>query len=499
MSSLESSGSFKWRQHFPYSNPREIQGQALQILQDNWNKYDVFVLGAPTAFGKTAVARCIMESQHSVSVITPTNLLVDQFRDEFPDTPTLSRLDSYYCSIWRRPSAVTRNKLGSFCSKKLDCPGCRAASTDLARAHYGRGSGIYNYYIYLAHKLYRDVLVVDEAHNLIPVIRDRFSMVLWQHDLHYPSNMHSNQQIQQWLSTLPAKKRAGKKLQSLIQAVESARPEYIATRTVQEFGGKGTERGKPELRDCIKLSPVDISQMPGIFWPTQAKKIILMSATIGRKDCESLGLGNRRRILYIDCASPIPPEARPIVTLCPVSVNHNNISNIMPELVRHIEGIAAHHQGEKGVIHATYQLASLIRNHLHVSDRYIFHTREDKKQKYHEFRNSDPSQGKILVASGMYEGIDLPDELGRWQIISKIPWMSLGAKAIQYLAEKDPAWYTWECMKITIQACGRICRTPEDFGVTYILDKSFWRMYNDGRAMVPKWFDEALVRSDNEV
>jgi hypothetical protein len=70
-----------------------------------------------------------MKAHHSVSVITPTNLLVKQFLDEFPDTPTLSRLDSYQCEEWKRPCSVTRARLAKFCK------GCKCGG-DLAQAKY---------------------------------------------------------------------------------------------------------------------------------------------------------------------------------------------------------------------------------------------------------------------------------------------------------------------------------------------------------------------------
>jgi ATP-dependent DNA helicase DinG len=472
--------------YFPYPKPREIQIQTLEALSENWNLYDVFVIVAPTAFGKTALARTLMNTFHSVSAITPTNLLVDQFLDEFPDTPTLSRLDSYWCEKWRRPCPITRGKTRNFCNMTRDNCAC-PASADLSTAKYRRGPGIYNYHTYLAHKLYRDVLVVDEAHNLLPQIRERQAIRIWQHDVRYPHNMWTSEQIREWVSTLPLNKQKSKKIQLLKEAVTYDVPTYIAQRTTEEFNGKGTIRGEPEERDLLKLLPVDISDAPPMFWPREVEKIILLSATIGEKDIEALGL-NRKRVCYIDCKSPIPAENRPIIPLNIISVNRSNMELSAELIAQEIELIANFHQGQKGVIHATYQMARLLRSHLS-GPRYIFHDRENKKHRYFEFRKS--TSDSILVACGMYEGIDLPDDLGRWQVITKIPWMSLGNPAIRHLAELDPSWFEWESLKTTIQACGRICRTPSDFGVSYIADKSFDRLMSS-KCSIPQWFLDAI-------
>jgi Rad3-related DNA helicase len=364
--------------------------------------------------------------------------------------------------------------------------------------------------VYLAHKLYRDVLVVDEAHNLIPVIQDRLSLTIWQHDYRYPSNMYRPEQIRDWLATLPERTRAHQKMAALGEAVSSKCPQYVIRRTEKEFNGKGTLRGEPEMRDCLELLPVDISDAPPMFWPGlggyspnqsggcarpagKVAKLVLMSATIGAKDVESLGLGRRKRVLYIDCKSPIPSCNRPILPLDTVSVNRFVLTSRggIDKIANEIGRIADHHLGEKGVIHATYQLATLLRDAL-PGVRYMFHDRNSKRDVYQQFRDSDPAEGRILVASGMYEGIDLPEDLGRWQVIAKVPWKSLGDPAIAHLAERNPDWYTWECIRTVIQACGRICRTPEDYGVTYVLDTSFWRMLSEGYKMLPEWWLEAL-------
>lgn len=476
--------------HFPYPTIREIQKQTLEALQENWNKYDCFVIVAPTAYGKSAIAKTLMNALYSVSTVTPTNLLVEQFRDEFPDSPTLARLDSYYCEKWRRPCPITRAKLRNFCSTKRDGCACPAAG-DLSTAKYRRGPGIYNYHTYLAHKLYRQVLVVDEAHNLLPVIRERQAIRLWQHDFKYPHNIWSHDQIREWIASLPKSKLKSKKIQLLKEAVTYDVPTYIAQRTTEEFNGKGTVRGEPEERDCIKLLPVDISDAPPMFWPREVQKIVLLSATIGEKDIEALGL-NRKRVLYIDCKSPIPAENRPIIPLDLISVNRGNLEQASRLIATEVEKIAEFHADSKGVIHATYQMSRLLRQSLS-GDRYIFHNRENKKEKYREFRESN--EPRILVACGLYEGVDLPDDLGRWQVITKIPWQSLGNPAIKHLSELDPDWYSWETLKTTIQACGRICRHTKDYGVTYCLDKSFHKL---PRFMMPQWFIDAIQDSQNE-
>lgn len=470
--------------NFPYSGIRPLQKEVLEALADNYNNYDVFVIQAPTAAGKSALAKSIIRTLHSVSYLTPTNMLVKQFLDEFPDTPTLSRMDSYRCEEWQRPCVATRARLRSYCK------GCKC-SKEMSQAHYGRGPGVYNYHTYLAHKLYRKVLVVDEAHNLIHQIRERLSLKMWKHDYKYPNNMWKPDQVQEWIRTLSPARQKNKAVTALREAAKYEAPEFIWQRTKDWFNGKGTTRNEPEERELIKLYPVDISQAVPMFWPKQVEKIILLSATIGPKDIESLGL-HRKRVLYVACKSPIPAESRPIVPLNLLTVNRNTQDLILPEMARYIEAITKDHPGEKGVVHVTYSLSQKLQPYLQ-DPRFLFHDKYNKADRYLEFLQAAPESGKVLVACGMYEGMDLPEDLGRWQIIAKVPWPSLESPAIKHLADKDSEWYLWECLKHTIQACGRVCRTPTDYGTTFVLDKSFYRLLNNGNHLLPQWFRDAIV------
>ena len=468
-------------QHFPYSEARAVQEQLLEKIEQNWDTTEVFVIVAPTATGKTALIRTLQNWKYSVSAITPTNQLVDQFLQEFPDTRTLSRLDSYHCDEWQQPCSRTRARQRGFCR---GCP----CSLDLSQARFKRGPGIYNYHTYLAHKLYRPVLAVDEAHNLAHTIRDRQAITIWWHEYQYPINSNPHVLLA-WLERQSPRIRKHKKIQLLHEALISQAPTTVIQHGYEEFNGAGTRRGQPEERPCLRLLPVDITAAPPMFWPRDVEKLVLLSATISPTDIRELGL-DQRRVLYLEAASPIPMENRPVVFLPVATLSRGGMDEGVRKVGLEINQMAQHHWNEKGLVHATYQMADQLRSIL-TGPRFMFHTRENKRQVYQEFRNR--TDAPILVASGMYEGIDLPDDLGRWQVVAKVPWKSLGDAAIRYKAERDPDWYLWQAMRDLVQACGRIVRHPTDAGVTYILDGSFRRLLTEGQHLIPGWFRDSLA------
>jgi hypothetical protein len=450
----------------------EIDGDHLYLLEDF------------TVTHNTSVAKTIMNALYSVSTLAPTNMLVKQFTDEFPNTNTLSKIGSYYCEEWQRPCQATRNRLLKYCA------GCKCGK-DMATAKFQRGPGIYNQHVYIAHKLHRKVLILDEGHTVINTIKNHFSLRIWKHDYRYPDNMWTREQMGAWVDSLPPKKKKTKAITALDEYTRFSVPNYVPQRTQEWFNGKGTVRGEPELRDCINMLPVDISQVPQVFWPPEVEKIVFMSGTISQKDIEQLGLA-RKRTLFLECKSPIPIESRPVIVEPVTAVTKSNMDNAIPDIVKYIAEIAEIHKTEKGLIHATYQLATSIRSRLGHDSRYIFHNKDNKADKYREFRDAPADSGKILVASGLYEGIDLPYDAGRWQIISKIPWGSLGNPAVKHAAALDPDWYNWETIKVVVQATGRICRTPTDYGITYIPDASFLKLIGEAKHLFPNYFLESL-------
>ena len=61
----------------------------------------------------------------------------------------------------------------------------------------------------------------------------------------------------------------------------------------------------------------------------------------------------------------------------------------------------------------------------------------------------------------MAEGVDLKDDLSRFQIVIKMPFDSLADPRIKKLTEMNSNWYSCEMMKKFIQQCGRSTRNKD--------------------------------------
>jgi Rad3-related DNA helicase len=467
---------------------RPNQAAILKQVEDNWDKSDVFVIDAPVAAGKSLVAVTIALwawKKYSAKgvIIVPNNILLSQYKDTFSKyVATVGKQTGYTCKEYEnqpRPMNCKASKSfhGSFCQ---GCP----YLMDL-RKMQGRPVALLNYHSYIAYKAYRPLVIIDEAHNTIPMIGGLAATKLWHHDYHYPSWVRDYRTMHKWATDeLPKLQgvdigRHGK-LTKLIAELES-------NRTTRVYS-KGSAMYRNEDRDAILSSPVDISAEPPILWPPRVDKIVLLSATFNSRDVKELGLDSKR-VCYVNSPSAIPKENRPCHVQPKFNLSYWNQDKALPHLVTAIEEFLLANPDTKGFIHAPYSLATKLRHSLGSNPRLLFHDARDKIAVYNTFKETPAT---VMVGSGMYEGISLDEDLARWQIICKVPWPSLAEPAMQYLANNDTEYYANRTIKDIVQTYGRVCRGPTDTGDTYIWDSTFGKLTSKYKHLMPAWFVEAL-------
>ena len=98
----------------------------------------------------------------------------------------------------------------------------------------------------------------------------------------------------------------------------------------------------------------------------------------------------------------------------------------------------------------------------------------------------------VLLSPSMYEGIDLPGDLSRYQIIVKAPFPSLAEKRMDYILKNHQKIYNLLTIQKLVQGGGRSVRSMDDYAVTYILDSNAQRLFNNSLNV---WKDEFEVSS----
>ncbi len=467
---------------------RDVQRDILLKVEEKFDSSDVFIIRAPVASGKTLLAVTLaryaqQRKKWKSRVLVPNNMLLEQYLSSFPSMLTLKKRDSYTCSVYEKQTVKydcgehtrltgTSKKRGAYCK---GCPYVSALRKAQVMPYV-----VINYYTYLAYKMYSECLIIDEGHMIQSMIKDLAAKKLWHHDYQFPNYIRTYGQLSRWVGERLTRTPGDRKLLDLKAELQSNKVHYLVE--------KGYSFYRNEERQCLKLIPVDVKDQPPLLWPqAKVKKLFFLSGTINRKDIEDMGLGDRR-ICVIDAPSPIPIENRPLHLDLKFSLSASANGRDIPALARYLLELADRN-ASKGFIHAPYSLAKALQPHLMSNDRFLFHDSSSKKDIFAEFQES---QDKVMVASGMYEGIDLAGDAARWQVITKVPWANLTEPAMKYLAEQDPEGYANEAARLVVQAYGRVCRSPTDFGETYLVDKSFNRLYTNHPDLFPGWFRDAV-------
>ena len=124
-------------------------------------------------------------------------------------------------------------------------------------------------------------------------------------------------------------------------------------------------------------------------------------------------------------------------------------------------------------------------------DIYFHETADERSYILGKFKESKAPA--MLVSPSMETGVDLPDDTCRVQFILKVPYLSLGDKQVKERLAIDRDWYISSTINRLVQASGRIVRSEDDWGRTYILDECFADLVRYYKEFFPFWFLESIA------
>ena len=240
----------------------------------------------------------------------------------------------------------------------------------------------------------------------------------------------------------------------------------------------------------ITLKPFRVDNLSRYIFD-HADKVLLMSATIidAKHFARTLGIQNAE---YIEIDSTFDPKQAPILCTGKAKLNHKNLREQLPNLVKQIREICKHHGDVKGVIHThTNEITEYIRKHI-TDSRFIFRESGVNNEQILK-QHVDSENNTVLVSPSLTYGVDLKDDLARFQIIIKAAYLPLGDERIKRLFKEDPQWYQNKMLNNFIQACGRGVRSKDDHCVTYVLDGCITDAVLRCRSRLPRYFIKRFV------
>lgn len=490
---------------------RDVQVEAVKWLSKVWDSDNACkVLSIPVGGGKSLIAKVIAEYNKKrglyTAIITPQNLLIDQYISEFKDINYFKGKTHYFCEK-TQDSCETGMELRRVLKEScLNCPYQSAKERC-----YQEAATIFNPISYFtlpkiekSECIYEaDTIVIDEMQSLPTMLRDLTTIKLWAHDIKWKKGVSSSipsilviletyyNNLSQFIKSENIDKKEKLKL------IHYQRKIYFTFTQIERNPSyficeESREKYRNTLTACLIIRPKYVP--PSVYknFFKFAKRVVLMSGTAFSYTWEELGF---KKIDFIDLPSPIPVERRQVIITNTVNLNAkqspvercDNIALLVEQIKHIVDNV---HPTENGVVILSYNLAEEIKEFLH-EPHYVHMDKKCKSKVIEQFKES--TERKVAIIPGGYEGLSLDDDISRFTIIPKVTYANLMDNVIKIRAKEKPFNYLLETMTTLIQATGRSSRSENDFSTIYILDKNFSKIYSKTRAKLPQYFKESLV------
>ncbi|RLE65047.1 MAG: hypothetical protein DRJ47_06025 [Thermoprotei archaeon] len=512
---------------FPFDSYRKYQEKVLEKIANHYNNGKRLVLlNAAVGFGKSPILVAFCRYFGDSLYVTPQIILQEQLMRDFPDLAIIKGMNNYYCadSGYSRTCDVGTCKLkkGYECEYREhgECEYYRAkekaksSPVALLNFAYFISEGLSAYSVFSDRKF----IVIDEAHNIDNVVLDHVSVNITKRSVGrtvYNDVIGDNGSIRKELIEFVFEdvrdalydRRNFLKSKDVLHEEESKELSKIE-RMIQKIDAMEIDVNKGnewlvKFNKDISVGPIGIICKPlyakghmNEFVFDKADLFLFASATFINPHIYLSEIGafenfDKSEVVMINVPSIFPVKNRQIIDYSVGKLTNDQIHKNLPKALSALIQILNAHEDDKGIIHChSYKIARAVMNLKgDVAERLMGHESDTRVSSFEEWVNSDGN--KVFVSVNMTEGLDLKDDLARFQVIMKAPFQPPTDDRVQRRLElKHWNWYFTEAMKVLAQAYGRIVRSEDDYGVTYVLDTSAAQLYR--RKGMPEWIREAV-------
>lgn len=512
---------------------RESQEKALTWFKNNIPKgKKYFICDLPVGSGKSLLAMLFIRhyleevnKEAKFDLLTCTKNLQEQYLESFGFLNNLWGKSNYQCDKHNHNC-----EYGKTCNQNNNetCDGC-PHTTAFERWKDGKIS-LTNFHIHGLYSIYTPVvmterganmLIVDEAHSLEQTINgfvsfnlskktwDSFidkdlsekwdSIIMGFSDIEEINNWLKKEYlptIDKVISSYSAKMKNPKDLEKTIKIfnqVTSAKniiDNYLDSYKINSSNWVADKKvNKGEI--VWDIQPIWTDKiMKKTLWD-KYNHVVLMSGSILNPEmfCEINGI-DISEVAYIKLGMKFPIEKRPIYYLPVGKMSYKSKDETWNNMIPIINKIIDKYKDKKGIIFCTYDILFKMKE-VFKDKRFIYVEPQNRQEMIDKHTSSKDST--ILVSASLYQGIDLKDDLSRFQVFLKIPYPSLASKVNSERMKKN-GWYNLMTVIDLVQGYGRSIRNEEDWADTYILDSCFTDILTSSTNILPKYFTNAIKK-----
>ena len=477
-------------------------------------------------------------------LLTNSKILQNQYVNEFPFIKSLKGQNSYLCNTYGGSCQEGKEMSKALKRKCTDCPYDQAFMDWITSKVSLTNFHLFNtYHIFLPQVIenkQRNVLIIDEAHDFESVLCDFITMKITERNLkgmgfsdsrilgikkhllgvtnvyrfvdfindfflveldmlldNMQSRLSDNRIVRaeklktsKYITNTHSAIESYKKFIKSIEEDEGEINNWVLEITKEE---KKSEKGrKPLLDKSYTIQPIWSNKYLHNYIWQYYDHIIFMSGTILDKSMFSYLNGLEPKLTaYHDIKSPFALKRRPIYYIKVGKMTFTEKENTFKKQVKVLDKIVNRNENKKGIIHTfNYEISDLLKKYYGENGRMLFHTSENRDEILEKhIRSKEPT---ILVSPSLMNGVDLKDDLSRFQVIMKIPYPNLKSEKIKKRMSDNKEWYGFKtCIDIQ-QMYGRSIRSIDDYAETYILDESLSNVLKYNYKFLPEYFTEAI-------
>ncbi len=283
-----------------------------------------------------------------------------------------------------------------------------------------------------------------------------------------------------------------------------------ADNLVQRF--KGVQQGVDEglwvytgyQQGEIAFRPITVSQWAQDLLWQHGQKFVVMSGTLisPKQFAADVGLVEGSWTT-VSVPNSFAADRRPVYLWPQGNMAHSQGKEDWPRMARAISQIASHHANENMLVHTvsyewTRYVTEQLANQWPGRPILTYVSGSERDAVLDRFK---AQANGILLAPSMDRGVDLPDDLCRVIVISKVPFPNLGDKQVSARLHSSGGnlWYQVQTVRAVVQMTGRGMRHQGDWCVTYVLDAQFGgNVWRKSQLLFPKYWREAVTNRKPE-
>lgn len=436
----------------------------------------------PTGGGKSYIAWAVSHILRDAGtvrgrtdIVTATKGLQRQYEDTFGKLgmAVVMGKNNYPCYNKKQ---LTCEEAWPFCGKDDDYPCCyRDAVMDAV----GSDHTVMNYhYRANAERVGEStgLLIADEAHEANEVICD--SMAAGTNERELDMLKIPWPKVEGWEAAKYIRQAAMQAEAALANetSVEGARKRSAAERL-----GRAFDRVQRDwivsYRDGrvgreISFDPVWAGVYTKSALVQGAERVLLMSATVRAKTRGLLGI-KQEDSEFLEYGPMFDKRRHPITWVKSVRLRDGMADSGYKVWVYTIDNILRPRLrlGRKAVVHTfSYQRARIFMELSEFKDRAVTHRDAGGTARAVEEFTANGDGADILVSPSVYTGYDFKDDMARVNIIGKVPFISSAEPVVKARCDQDKEYAMYITAQNLAQAAGRIMRSGDDWGETFVVD-----------------------------